>query len=579
MPVPSLNTTCSKLLEWAEPLLTKEERINSAKVVTKFLKPHGEGELLQNALIDWDNHPSNSNWSAPAWKDLYLEARKPLVINSNVFYYLKSKLNEKNDSQAHIAAALISSVYNFISWIDQKNLSVDMQKGSPLCMSQYDNIFSSIRIPRLGTDEFKASQERTYIVVMHAQRMFKVDIINEKGEARLAHDIERELDVIMATSTKGQNIGLLTTMERDTWAQTRAGLLELSSHNQNCMAIIENASFALCLDEGNPEEITDISTQLLHGPGYDRFFDKSLQFIVFNNGKTGINFEHTSVDGSVMLRLIAHIYDTIDEVSFTQVDSPNKAENTFKSHTTEIEFDLNDDLKNTIHRTKESFKRHVADTQTRVLSFDSFGKEQIKQFKVSPDAFVQLALQLAEYKLYGQCFSAYEAVMTRTFVDGRIDVLYTISPESIAFIKNICDKNCDTQTTKRSLIQAAIKHIERANECRLGNGVYTHLLSLQYIYKTMGLDIGIDTLPEIFTDRGYLALTESVVCTSTTSEYGVELAGYGPIVENGYGIRYFIRNESICFNMTSRTALQDNLEQMHCYIQQSLLEMAELMMS
>ena len=579
MPVPSLNNTCRRLIEWAEPLLTEEESIKTRQVVEQFLQSGGEGEKLQNELIEWDNRHSQSNWSAPVWRNLYLESRDSLVINSNVFYYLKSKLDEKACSQANIAAALIVCVYNFVSLIDKKELTVDMQKEMPLCMNQYNNLFSSIRIAKPGTDEFKVSSSRKHIVVMHNQRIYKIDILDEKGSIRSPTAIEFDINCILSISEKGQNLGLLTTMQRDAWAESRADLLQISANNKKAMTAIEEAAFALCLDENNPEEITEVSKQLLHGDGKDRFFDKSLQFIVFKNGKTGINFEHTGVDGSVMLRLVGHIYDTIAKVSFDERGASAETKGSLVPSAEEIEFDLDDALRQTIRAAADSFSQHTANTQTRVLNFTQFGKNQIKQFGVSPDAFVQLALQLAEYKLYGKCYSAYEAVMTRTFLDGRIDVLYTVSPESMVFIQNIRDADCSTQTKIDSLIQATQKHIERANECRFGHGIYTHLLALKYCYKAVGRDIGIDTLPEIFTDKGYQALTHSVVCTSTTSEYGVELAGYGPIVDDGYGIRYFKRNDSICFNMTSRTQMEDKLEQMRIYIEQSLLEMADLMRS
>jgi len=579
MPVPDLKITCSKLIEWAEPLLTQEESMKTTEVLEQFVQSGGEGEKLQNELIEWNNQHPQSSWSAPVWRNLYLESRDPLVINSNVFYYLKSKLDEEACSQANIAAALIASVYNFIALIDKKELTADMQKEMPLCMNQYNNLFSSIRIALSGTDEFKVSSSRNHIVLMHSMRIYKLDVLDTTGCIRSPAAIEYDLECILTSPGKGQNLGLLTTMQRDAWAESRAELLQISADNKKAMTVIEEAAFVLCLDESRPEEITHVSKQLLHGEGRDRFFDKSLQFIVFQNGKTGVNFEHTGVDGSVMLRLIAHIYDTIDKISFDERSVWVETMQAVSPNVTEIEFDLDDALKQTIRTAADSFIQHTANTQTRVLNFTQFGKNQIKQFGVSPDAFVQLALQLAEYKLYGKCYSAYEAVMTRTFLDGRIDVLYTVSPESTAFIHNILDANCSTQSKIDSLVKAARKHIERANECRFGQGVYSHFLALKYRYKEAGRDIGIDTLPEIFTDKGYQTLNHSVVCTSTTSDYGVELAGYGPIVDDGYGIRYFKRNDSICFNMTSRSAMQDKLELMQLYIEQSLLEMADLMRS
>ncbi len=577
MPIPTLKETCQKLLEWSAPLLTEQELQVTKAEVGGFLAPGGSGERLQNDLIEWESGNQVQNWSSPVWKDLYLESRVPLPINSNVFYYLKSKLDEHKSSQAHIAASLISSVYEFIELVDTKSLSTDVQKGIPLCMAQYENIFSSIRIPQQGTDVFKVSSCRDYIVVMCNQCIYKVQILDETGIRKSPFDLEAELERIIDTAKKGQNIGLFTTLQRDTWAQKRVELVNLSTHNQTVMDTIEQAAFALCLDKEQPIEIQDISQQLLHGNGCDRYFDKSLQFVVFENGKTGINFEHTGVDGSVMLRLVAHIYDNIDQVFVNHKVNESAAFETLASKPQLMTFELNKSLTQILESAQDQFQQHISDTQTRVLDFSSFGKQQIKQFCVSPDAFVQVALQLAEHKLYGKCYSAYEAVMTRTFQEGRIDVLYTVSPESLAFIKSMSATSIDIKTKQQLLVIATQKHTERANECRTGQGVYSHFLALKYRYKMAGDRLGLNALPELFNDDGYLALTNSVVCTSTTSEYGVELAGYGPIVDSGYGIRYFIRNDSICFNMTARTKILANLEAMRCYIEQSLLEMAELM--
>ncbi len=43
----------------------------------------------------------------------------------------------------------------------------------------------------------------------------------------------------------------------------------------------------------------------------------------------------------------------------------------------------------------------IADTDLYVLKHDDFGKGDIKKCKISPDAFIQMALQLAYYKVRG----------------------------------------------------------------------------------------------------------------------------------------------------------------------------------
>ncbi len=573
LPVPTLSDTCGKLVSWASPLLTEQECNATQSAVEQFIRSGGAGEKLQEELNKWSQDSSRQNWSSQIWEDVYLESRGSLAINNNVFYYLKSQWDNLSWSQAQIATGLIISTYGFISLIDEDKLTTDMQKEKPLCMNQYSNVFSSTRIPRKNADEFKVSSVRTHIIIMCSQRMFKLNILDEKGTVRSPVAIESDLNRIISGKNLGSNLGILTTMPRDDWAEKRENLFAISEHNSEVMKSIEEAAFVVCLDKNKPEEMTEISQQLLHGDGTDRFFDKSLQFVVFQNGKAGINFEHTGVDGSVMLRVIKHLHDSIGHVVF---DAQRGVDEPFIS-SEELVFELNDGLNKAIDDAVILYRQHAANTQTRVLSFTAFGKTKIKAYRVSPDAFVQLALQLAEYKLYGKCYSAYEAVMTRTFFDGRIDVLYTVSPESLAFIQSLNDPSCTTQDKQGLLVQATKKHVSRANECRSGQGVFTHFQALRYCYKKVGSTLGLDTLPEIFTDKGYRALTESVVCTSTTSEYGVELAGYGPIVDHGYGIRYFTRNDDIRFNMTSRTAISDNLDKMHRYVEESLLEMAELM--
>ena len=569
-PIPSLQNSCNKLLEWTEPLLTQQEWLNTKEIVAQFISPGGEGDKLQNSLVNWVGNENIANWTAPVWVDLYLTGRYPLVINSNVFYYLKSKLKRNDFSQSQIASALIMCVYDFNMSIEKEELSIDRQKDQPLCMAQYKNLFSAMRIPKKGKDELAVSSGKKHIVVLFKEHIFKLDIVNAEGEVCSFSAIEAALQEILNVTTPGQNIGILTTMQRDEWADSRTALVNIDQKNETQLKYIEEAIFALSLDENSPEQLIDTSQMLLHGDGKDRYFDKSLQFIVFKNGKTGVNFEHTGMDGSVLLRMIGHIYDNIDKFpEDKKVSSVPTAE--------QLTFQLDSQLTASLDNASKAFAHAVANTQTRLLNFSLFGKNQIKAFKVSPDAFVQVALQLAEYRLYGKCTSAYEAIMTRGFLEGRIDVLYTVSAQSLAFIKNIHNEECSKQTKIDFLRKAAEKHITRANECRLGQGIHTHLLGLISRFEKEGHDLGITELPEIFTDKGYQTLVHNIVCTSTTSEYGVELAGYGPVVEDGYGIRYFNRSDSIFFNITSRTENKDNLDLMVKYIEESLIEMAEIM--
>jgi len=572
IPIPELNETCNRFIEWVEPLLTKEEFVRTKKIVNKFKSEGGEGEKLQKELIRWAEREDLSNWTAPFWYDMYLKPRHPLPINSNVFYLLKDKLEGSDLSQTYIAAALVLSILKFKALIDKEELKVDLQDGKPICMDQYKKMFSAVRIPRRGKDEFKITPYKNHIAVLYKGNIFALDVIDDSGEMRCFSEVEGDLKHIIAKgeSSVDEEIGIFTTMDRDEWAEARESLLQIDKRNKECIEKIDSAIFVLCLDDKSMETLEDASNMLLHGNGRNRWFDKSLQFIVTENGKIGINMEHTGIDGSVMVRLIKFIHENIDKV---YVEENKKS----KKEPERLEFYLNDELRKVIKSTSNQLGDFISNTQIRVLDFDKFGKDLIKTFKISPDAFVQLALQLAQYKLYGRCYSSYEAVMTRKFLHGRIEVMYCVSLESIKFIENMLSADCDDKTKVDSLIKAAKKQVARMSDCRNGRGIDTHLLGLLNMYELFGENIGVDSLPEIFDDKGYKILTHSTVCTSTTATYGIELVGYGPIVDDGFGIRYLKYRDGIRFNMTSRSHMKEKLDKLMLYIEESLVEMADLM--
>ena len=47
----------------------------------------------------------------------------------------------------------------------------------------------------------------------------------------------------------------------------------------------------------------------------------------------------------------------------------------------------------------KSAQEQIADLDLYVLEHDTFGKGDVKKCKISPDGFVQMALQLAYYKV------------------------------------------------------------------------------------------------------------------------------------------------------------------------------------
>ena len=54
---------------------------------------------------------------------------------------------------------------------------------------------------------------------------------------------------------------------------------------------------------------------------------------------------------------------------------------------------------------------------------------------MSPDAFIQLALQLAYYRDNNKFALTYEASMTRLYLNGRTETVRSLTKEATEFVK------------------------------------------------------------------------------------------------------------------------------------------------
>jgi len=96
-----------------------------------------------------------------------------------------------------------------------------------------------------------------------------------------------------------EHLAALTAWHRSKWAETRNKFFS-RGQNRISLNIVESAAFILSLDEeayefdiARPELLDNFGKTLLHGNGYNRWFDKSFTVCVGTNGRVGFNAEHT----------------------------------------------------------------------------------------------------------------------------------------------------------------------------------------------------------------------------------------------------------------------------------------------
>lgn len=81
------------------------------------------------------------------------------------------------------------------------------------------------------------------------------------------------------------------------------------------------------------------------------------------------------------------------------------------------------------------------DLQLRIYVHDNYGKGFMKTSRVSPDAYIQMALQLAYYRDAGRFSLTYEASMTRLYREGRTETVRPCTIESADWVKSMESDN------------------------------------------------------------------------------------------------------------------------------------------
>lgn len=298
-------------------------------------------------------------------------------------------------------------------------------------------------------------------------------LMTEREILRNLQAIVTDADQTPAEQASQHAVGVLTTENRKTWSQLRR-TLHKNRNNDACLKVVDEALFIICLDDASPESLADICSNFLCG-SYNltasgvqigtctnRWYDK-LQIIVCANGASGINFEHTGVDGHTVLRFAADIFTeglmllarSINPSAPTMFSAPlspqaksykpprgapngaSKRNDLPPIDTTpkKLEWTLTPELRTGIRFAETRISDLICQNDCQALEFKGFGKNFITRYGFSPDAFVQMAFQAAYFGLYGRIECTYEPAMTKNFIHGRTEAIRTVQEHTVNFTK------------------------------------------------------------------------------------------------------------------------------------------------
>jgi carnitine O-acetyltransferase len=241
-----------------------------------------------------------------------------------------------------------------------------------------------------------------------------------------------------------------------------------------------------------------------------------------------------------------------------------------------VRFVLDAALRTAVEDAGSAFTECAADTATAVLSFPDVGTERIKRLGTSPDAFVQLAYQLAHRRTKGFVGATYESIATRQYRHGRTEAMRVVTPEVLAFVSAMDDSTTSAGTRRSAFRAAAGRHGERARQCQSGQAPEQHLWELQLLQQRQGPDETSRPLA-LYDSPGWTTMRHDYLSTSSAPSRHIQHFGFGSTSPQCIGIAYVLLPDRFNLYLSTPRAVSAHLEVFGRELGRALTELDELL--
>ncbi|GAA5867179.1 hypothetical protein JCM3774_002360 [Rhodotorula dairenensis] len=551
-----------------------------------FDRQGGLGRLLQERLKDIDRITPNNWLDDHFWiKVAYHSWRVSLVVNSN--WWLMCKEDESippdfrangapdgefTDWQVRRAANLVKRMTDFKVRLDRQEILPDSSRAGPFDMHQYTRVFGVTRIPHIPVDTLAhapyphPSHDITVIANDHFYTMSVSDAIS--GDPLPTEQLEASLWAIAEDAAQrgpaADAVGVLSGDDRDSWTRARENLLALSPANRATATAIEDSLFVLALEpstlkseryvSSSPSRDTpDLDAHIrvassANGTGRNRWWDKAVQIVVENSGRSTMIGEHSPCDALIPSIVCDYaLAENLDPSGGSRRGSRSVADAT--SGIKKLEWVVDESTREAIDHASKTVAEIASDSEGRMLWYDEYGAGWIKSVaKQPPDAYLQMALQLAYHKTHNVPTATYETASTRLFRHGRTEVIRTLSEDSWRWVKAMRDPSIDPATRYSLLSKATKAHNTYTKEASTGRGIDRQFLGMRLLLREG------ETHP-LLDDPLFAKSQEWVLSTSGLSAgdrfHGT---GFGAVYPNGYGINYLAGDKVIKFGIESKVS-------------------------
>jgi hypothetical protein len=226
--------------------------------------------------------------------------------------------------------------------------------------------------------------------------------------------------------------------------------LELDSHLQS----IRTANPFLPSSAKSPPKL---------GPAHNRFYDKCFTLIIDPSTRAGAMGEHSPCDA--LVPSIVAEYALVADVERTAFISDREKDVSEGQGWERLPWITDSYIEQECLQAEERARIIIENSDDSVFWFEEYGAEWIKNIggpssststesltyaapaKQSPDAYIQMALQLAFYRTRQQFTATYETALTRMFDGGRTETIRTLTRDSRAWVLGMVDSSLSVRVS------------------------------------------------------------------------------------------------------------------------------------
>ena len=477
---------------------------------------------------------------------------------------------------------------------------------------QYERMFGTSRIPGRDSDWLQQS-DSVHMAVAYKGSWWRVALLHVDKQPLSMLQIRAQLDYIIgsenpAASKSATAIGdaggltadvaALTALGRTRWAEIREDFFS-QGINKISLNEIESAVFVLHLDDRSPQTLGETAQLGLHGGGHSWWCDKSFNVVVFQNGKAAMHIEHSWADAPVMAHAwewvfaqenLADCYDSLGELKelvqpVCAPESPNlssratsvasaacSADSLYPvelqgamAQPIRLEWELTGKLGQAVFEAAQAAQALCKDVDLVVeevgcdtlipvgnAQFLGYGKGFVKRQGCGPDAWIQMALQLAYFRDQGRLDLTYESAAVRLFNEGRTETIRSASMRSKELVRLMEDTTATSAQKAEAIRTACFQHQKTARDASSGHGVDRHLFALYVAHAWAGeppkfLKDALSMPFKLSTSQIPQRQTEFTIKPFGKSPMLSPSGGFGPVSDEGYGVSYMMADDERTF--------------------------------